>query len=439
MVRYACQDEVMVTTATTRRRLPAAQNVIVVGAGLVGLSTALHLRHAGLEVTVVEADHAGAGASWGNAGWLTPEIATPLPEPSILKTGVKALVSANSPLYVPIRADLNLLRFLTGFLRHSTAKQWRKGMAALMPLNNLTMESFDELESLGVTETTHPTEFIAAFAEAGQESGLLQEFEDIRAAGYDVDATPLTGDEVREYAPALSHGVASGVRLGGTRFINPPKYVAALETACKEAGVKFRTGRVTQVDGGTPQRPAHVTLTEGTGTSAETVPSDVVVVATGAELPKLLRPFGVKMVVQAGRGYSFTVPVDPMPNVPLYFPHERVACTPLGDRYRVAGMMEFRRHLEPLDPRRIQAIVNATTPLLAGADFTDRVDEWVGSRPCTPDGLPLVGPTRSPRVVAAGGHGMWGVTQGPLTGKLITEYVTTGDVPAMLRPLDPLR
>src|SRR5699024_4537985 len=147
----------------------------------------------------------------------------------------------------------------------------------------------------------------------------------------------------------------------------------------------------------------------------------------------------VKMVVQAGRGYSFTVPVDPMPKVPLYFPHERVACTPLGDRYRVAGMMEFRRHLEPLDPRRIQAIVNATTPLLAGADVTARVAESVASRSCTPVGLPLVGPTRSPRAVAAGGHGMWGVTQGPRTGKRSPEYVTTGYVPAMLRPLDPLR
>lgn len=429
----------MVTTATASRRLPPAQNAIIVGAGLVGLSTALHLRHAGIDVTVIEADHPGAGASWGNAGWLTPEIATPLPEPSIIKTGVKAMISVNSPVYMPIRADLNLLRFLTKFLRNSTAATWRKGMAALMPMNELTMESFDELESLGVSETTHAGEFIAAFAQAGQEQGLLNEFDDIRAAGYPVDATPLTGDEVREYAPAVSPNVATGIRLGGTKYINPPKYVDALVSACRAAGVEFRTGRVTQIDGGTPTRAAHITVTGPEGGGAETVAADVVVVATGPELPHLLKPFGVKMVIQAGRGYSFTVPVDPMPDVPLYFAHERVACTPLGDRYRVAGMMEFRRHGEPLDPRRIQAIVRATEPLLAGADFSDRVDEWVGSRPVTGDGLPLIGPTRSPRVIAAGGHGMWGITQGPLTGKLLTDYVTTGTVPEMLLPFDPLR
>ncbi len=429
----------MAPTTTTPRRLPTSNSAIVVGAGLVGLSTALHLRHAGIDVTVVEAEHAGAGASWGNAGWLTPEIATPLPEPSILKTGVKALISPNSPLYVPIRADLNLFKFLSGFLKNSTSKKWREGMAALMPLNERTMESFEELEALGVKETTHPTEFIAAFAEAGQEQGLLQEFEDIRAAGYQVDATLLTGDEVREYAPAVSQNVSTGIRLGGTRFIHPPNYVAALQLACERAGVTFRTGRVTEIDGGTPTEQAHVAVTDSNGKGAQTLASDVVVVATGAELPRLLRPFGVKMVVQAGRGYSFTVPVDPMPQVPLYFAHERVACTPLGDRYRVAGMMEFRRHGEPLDPRRIQAIIRATEPLLAGADFSDRVDEWVGSRPVTSDGLALIGPTLSPRVIAAGGHGMWGITQGPLTGKLITEYVTTGTLPAMLYPFNPLR
>jgi D-amino-acid dehydrogenase len=102
-------------------------------------------------------------------------------------------------------------------------------------------------------------------------------------------------------------------------------------------------------------------------------------------------------------------------------------------------MMEFRRPGEPLDARRVAAIRAAAEPMIAGADFDDRRDEWVGSRPCTIDGLPLVGPTRSPRVLLAGGHGMWGVTLGPLTGELIADTVVSGVVPQILRPLDPLR
>src|SRR5699024_318021 len=210
---------------SVQTHFPPVKNAIVVGAGLIGLSTALHLKSVGINVCLLESIHPGAGASWGNAGWLTPEIATPLPEPSILKTGLKALVSTNSPLYVPLQADANLLKFLVGFLKNSNSKRWRAGMSKLMPLNNLTMNSFDEMESLGVKATTQRSDFIAAFAKSGQENGLLQEFEDIRDAGYSVDATALTGAQVKEYIPAVSDSVATGVRLGGTRFINPPEYV----------------------------------------------------------------------------------------------------------------------------------------------------------------------------------------------------------------------
>jgi D-amino-acid dehydrogenase len=170
---------------------------------------------------------------------------------------------------------------------------------------------------------------------------------------------------------------------------------------------------------------------------------DAVVLATGAWLGQLARRHGVRRVVQAGRGYSFSVPCDPMPRGPVYFPTQRVACTPLttpaGRRLRVAGMMEFRGADAPLDPRRIAAIVDAARPLLRGADLDARLDEWVGSRPCTSDGLPLIGATASPRVFVAGGHGMWGVALGPVTGQLLAERIVTGAAPAELVPFDPLR
>jgi D-amino-acid dehydrogenase len=143
--------------------------------------------------------------------------------------------------------------------------------------------------------------------------------------------------------------------------------------------------------------------------------------------------------VQAGRGYSFSVPTDVMPRGPLYFPQQRVACTPLGGRLRIAGMMEFRRPGDPLDARRIQAIVDAVRPFLSGVNLDDRRNEWVGSRPCTPDGLPLLGATASTRVFVAGGHGMWGIALGPITGQLMAQAVIKGETPPELAPFNPLR
>jgi D-amino-acid dehydrogenase len=163
------------------------------------------------------------------------------------------------------------------------------------------------------------------------------------------------------------------------------------------------------------------------------------VVATGARLGRLGTGLGVSRVVQAGRGYSFSVAADPMPQVPVYLPTARVAVTPLGDRVRVAGMMELRRPDARFDPRRVTAIVDSVRPLLQGIDLDSRTDEWVGSRPVTVDGLPLIGATTSPNVYVAGGHGMWGITLGPVTGRLLAEQVATGRAPDALRPFDPLR
>src|SRR5690606_28388093 len=177
-----------------------------------------------------------------------------------------------------------------------------------------------------------------------------------------------------------------------------------------------------------------VTLTDG-----ERLEADSVVVATGAWLPQLTRKLGVRVRVQAGRGYSFTVDTEQPAQHPVYLPFQRIACTPYQGRFRIAGTMEFRRPDEAAQPRRIQAIINQARHLLTGVDLDNRHDEWVGSRPVTPDGLSLVGATRAPGVYVAGGHGMWGIVLGPATGKLLAERIVTGTTDAAIAPFDPLR
>jgi D-amino-acid dehydrogenase len=419
---------------TTASGLPVPQRVAVVGAGMVGLATAWFLQERGVEVTVLDREDVAAGSSWGNAGWLTPGIATPLPEPAVLKYGLRAVLSPSSPVYVPPSADPRFLKFVAGFTAHSTMKAWKKAMGALVPVNDLALESFDLLRNGGVeADTIEAKSFLASYRTAQERTTLLEEIEHIHAAGQKIEFDVLTGDQARAVEPSLSDEIGAAIRLHDQRFINPGAYVYALADAVRARGGKIHTGATVSDIRDTG---AGVVVTTAEGSVEE---FDTAVLATGAWLGSLARQFGVKNVVQAGRGYSFSVEIDRVPTGPMYFPAQRVACTPIGDRLRVAGMMEFRKPEAALDQRRIRAIAEAARPLLRGADLDNRQDEWVGSRPCTVDGLPLIGATKSPRVFAAGGHGMWGITLGPVTGRLLADTIVTGKQVDQLKPFDPMR
>ncbi|HEX8780089.1 MAG TPA: FAD-dependent oxidoreductase, partial [Nocardioides sp.] len=383
----------------------------------------------GVRVTVLDRTGVAAGSSWGNAGWLTPGLATPLPEPAVLKYGVRAVVSPQSPVYVPVSTNRRLLSFLLRFARNSTMERWREAMAALVPINSVALDSFDRLREGGVGEpTVEARPFLAAYRTPAERETLLEEIQHIRASGQPLEYDVLSGDEAQALEPALGPTIGAAIRLHDQRYITPSTYMDSLAEAVRRRGARIVSGvQVSSVKD------------RGSAVSVAGEEYDAVVLASGAWLNDLARPFGVSLPVQAGRGYSFTVPIDPVPHGPVYFPAQRVACTPAGDRLRIAGMMEFRPADAGIDTRRIEAIVNAARPLLRGAELGSRRDEWVGARPCTPDGLPLVGPTRSDRVFVAGGHGMWGITLGPATGRLLAERIVTGRLPDELRPFDPLR
>jgi D-amino-acid dehydrogenase len=414
-----------VTTGPVRR-------IVIVGAGIVGLSCAWSLQERGVEVEVLDRRQVGAGASWGNAGLLSPALTVPLPEPSILRYGIKAVLDPGSPVALPIPPALRTLGFLAGMVRYCTTARWQHAMSAYRPLNEQIFEAFDAQEAGGVQAATTQADLVAAFGRADQAVGLLAELQGVAGAGLPVDVEVLTGDQARAAVPQLTSAIATAVRVRAQRYLTPSAYVTALAEHVRGRGGKINDGaEVVTVE----RRFERVVVTTKTGT----LEADAVVLASGAWLTPLARAHGVRTPVQAGRGYSFTVPcATPLAN-PLYLPAVRVAVTPDGDRARLAGIMEFAGADDPPVRGRIPSMVRAVRPLLGGMDLDDRADEWVGARPLTTDGLPLVGATRTPGVYVAGGHGMWGVTLGPLTGRLLAAQITTGRTPPQLRPLDPLR
>lgn len=408
------------------------RSAVVVGAGMVGLSTAWFLAEHGIEVDVVDSGTVCAGSSWGNAGWLTPGLAAPLPEPGVLKYGMRAVLSPSSPVYVPPTLDRNLLRFVKDFTRNCTTAKWRAAFESLSLLNRGSLEAFEELERGGIeARTSGDSTLVAGFRDEGERHHMLEELQhvdEVQSLSYDV----LDGDQVRAAEPLLSSSVTCGVSIHGQRYIDPGAYVGAIATALRARGGRVHEHR--NVTGVTESNGQVVVSTSGGGEIA----ADTAVIATGTWLSALARDIGVRTTVQAGRGYSFTVDAAQAPQGPIYLPTQRVACVPYQGRLRVVGMMEFRKPDAPLDRRRVSAIADAAGPLL-DIDVSSRTDEWVGSRPVTPDGLPLIGRTRSSRIHVAGGHGMWGITLGPVTGRLLAEQIATGIRPSELEPFDPLR
>ncbi|MDA8392631.1 MAG: FAD-dependent oxidoreductase [Actinomycetota bacterium] len=414
-----------------QRRPP--DRAVVVGAGMVGLSTAWFLQESGVEVTVVERDGVGAGSSWGNAGWLSPGLAVPLPDPAVLRYGVGALVDPASALYVPLSVDPPLWSFLARFAYHCTARQWRRGMAGYLGVNRQALDAFDTLESGGVEARTVVAPILASFAKESESAGLRGELALLSEAGQQVDFEVLSGHQARAEVPVLSERVGAAVRLDGQRYIDPGAFVDSLAKAVAKRGGTIRTG----FEARSLHRGAGGFSVSGYG--HEPVRGDVVVLASGAWLADLAKPFGVRTQVRAGRGYSFSVQVSDPVDRPLYFPLPRVACTPYRGGLRVGGTMELCDAGSPLDMRRVESLIAAARPFLSGVDWDSVTDTWVGSRPITPDGLPLVGRTADPDVFVAGGHGMWGVTLGPVTGRLLARQIVSGEVPTALVPFDPLR
>jgi D-amino-acid dehydrogenase len=431
------------------------QHVAVIGAGMLGLCTAWFLQQQGLQVTVLERAGVGAGASAGNAGWITPALVSPLPDPAILREGLRAIAARSPAVHLPALPGPALLSFLGSFARNCTPRRRDAAQTVLGLLSGHAMAAFDALTAGGVEALVScGCPVIAAYQDPAGRGPLVAELEHVgRRGGPRVDYDLLDGAAVQQAEPVLGPGARAAVRIHGQRYLDPATFLSALASSVRLRGSQIRTetevvglrddGRgVTVTSGPAGGEGGDARSTDGSlggGNRAEGR-YDCVVVTTGAWLSQLARPAGVRMRVQSGRGYSFSVPVQQLPAGPVYLPAQRLACTPLPDgRLRVAGIMEFAPPQAPLDRARVDRIAAGLGALLTGADTGGRADDWVGARPCTPDGLPVIGATRSPRIYLAGGHGMWGVTLGPATGRLLARAIATGVPPPELAPFSPLR
>jgi D-amino-acid dehydrogenase len=411
---------------------PTPRHVVVIGAGIVGLSCAWSLQDLGVSVQVVDRRHEAAGASAGNAGYISPAYSVPLPEPRLLRYGLRAILDPRSPVSLPLRRDAERTRFLANLLAHCTGPSWHRAMAAYQPLNEAALGAYDAQHEGGVAAASLPADVISGFASSSEATGLLEELNGVVGAGQALDIDLLTGAQVRALEPHLSADINFGVLLRGQRYVTPLPYVEALANSVRARGGEI----VDHAEIESVERNGSVVVARS---KEREFRADAVVIASGAWLSRLASSHGVAVPVYAGRGYSFTLPAEVPLTYPVHFPATRLALTPAGNRIRVVGVMEFTDPDAPLAKSRIKSMVRTLKPLITRVDWDGRSDDWVGPRPLTPDGLPVIGRTATPGIYVAGGHGMWGMTLGPVTGSLLAREIATGHTPSELQPFSPLR
>jgi D-amino-acid dehydrogenase len=409
--------------------------VVVVGGGVVGLCTAYYLAKAGLAVEVVERRGLGSGVSRGNAGWVCLSHSTPVPAPGVVRYALRSLGRPDSPLYLRPLPDPAFARWLWRFWRSSTPAAFRRGYAAIAELNRTTFDLFDGLRAAGVETTLTRPGMVHAFlspAEARHHLALQRQMADGR---YPLPDDVITGDEARRLDDALSPGVRAAYLVEGEGVVDPEAFARGLGEALAAAGVKVHeNAEVVGFRAGGEQVAA---VRTGLGE----IPCAAVVIAAGMRSSGLLAGLGRPLPLQAGKGYSFSVDLDRAPRHTLYFGERRAVASPIGGTTRIGGTMELSGNNNRLEWRRVVAVALASRHYL-GRWFDDPDDlvglirdPWVGGRPFLPDGLPVI--DRVPgygNAYAATGHGMLGVTLGPVTGHKLTEYVRTGRRPQALAP-----
>jgi D-amino-acid dehydrogenase len=403
-------------------------DVVVIGGGAIGAGVALELARRSVRVTLLERGGAlAAGCSAGNAGLISPSHSMPIANPAALRDGLRWMLKADSPFY--LRPRPAVLPWLARFTLASTEARARAGARVVGSLAEASLDLHAALadggldtgfERRGILSVYETREAVAAAAR-----------EAARAGGA---ARLLDGDGARELEPALGRDVLGGVYRPAEAQADPLRFVQAVGRAAADAGAEIRTGVEVRTLRHVEGRVAVVTQ-EG-----ELRPERLVL-AAGVWSSRLARSLGVFCPLEGGKGYHVDLePAGGDPVVPVLMHESRVIATPLRGRLRLSGTLELAGLDLSVSPRRVEAIRQAARRLLRGQDGRRVLEVWSGLRPCSPDGLPVIGcPAGLDSLVLATGHAMKGLALAPVTGRLVAELVAGEPTSHDLAPFSPDR
>ena len=411
-------------------------NIGIIGGGIIGLSSAYYLIRAGHQVTIIDQTNLKDGCSFGNAGMIVPSHFIPLATPGMISKGVRWMFRSTSPFYVKPRLNGDLIKWGYQFYKHSTSEHVARSIPALKEISLLSKAMYGQwAKELPFDFGFHERGLLMLYKNKETEKEEIETAHQANKIG--IEAQVLNPQEVQALEPDVEVNVRGGIYFPGDAHVTPSVLVPQLIALLKDRGVTFHTQTTVQ------DFVIEHDKIKSIKTSKGDFSFDEVIIAAGSWSGLLAAKLNLSLPMQAGKGYSFTIPeVKKNIRIPSIFLEARVAVTPMGNSLRFGGTMEITGIDHRINMNRVKGIVDSIPNYYPNMEVVlpEIKNVWHGLRPCSPDGLPYLGRSKKIKnLILATGHSMMGLSLGPGTGKLVSELIDHEKISMDIALFDPER
>jgi D-amino-acid dehydrogenase len=413
-----------------------SKNIIIIGGGIIGLSTAYYLQKEGHQVTVIDKSDFTSGASYVNAGFITPSHIVSLASPGMITQGIKWMFNSSSPFYVKPRLDADFLKWTWAFKKSANAKKVAASIPVIRDINLLSRDLYEGIKTSNDFNFHYEHKGLMMYYQSdkvGEHEWELGE----KALKAGLHAEHLSSMEaIRKHEPTADLNVKGAVYFDCDAHMTPSDFMPEMVTYLKSKGVQILANEEVKDIEVSNQVISKLITDKGIYTANE------VVLAAGSWSPLLTKKLGLKIPIQAGKGYRINVERETNITIPSILCEAKVAVTPMTGFTRFAGTMEIDGINHNINPARVNAIADAATNFYNGLEISqkEKKEAECGLRPCSPDGLPYIGKSsKCNNLTIAAGHAMMGWSLGPATGKLVTEIISNNKPSLDLNPFHPDR
>ncbi|MEM9643706.1 MAG: FAD-dependent oxidoreductase [Planctomycetota bacterium] len=408
------------------------QHVAVIGGGIIGIASAHFLSERGYRVTVVDQGSIGGACSHGNCGLVSPSHILPLAQPGMLGSSVAESLRQDSALRIGWRLDWSFLKWMWRFASRCNQSDMLQSAGAIHPLLVESKRLYDKLVSsdgLACEWQSRGLMFVyrdrVAFDRSAEEVRVMED-----QFGHRTER--VESKDLLEREPSLRRDLAGAWYHNTDAHLRPDRLINSWVARLKRSGVRFveRTRWLHLQDESNRRTSAGLVrsavLKCEQADAVDSLQADHFVIATGAWTPKWDSALGVRIPIEPGKGYSVMLPrPDRCPSVPMIFPQEHVAVTPMKSGLRLGSMMEFVGYDRSIDPDRIEFLRRGAAKYLVAPLPESHESPWFGWRPMTIDSTPVIGACPGfKNVVLAAGHNMLGLSMAPATGRIVADLIS---------------